>query len=111
MISIFAVSCANVNPQVYKDISKDYNITPTMQPIQVGEKAYEQAKEQARIQEIQHKLYLLNELISESSDSTFVNTLITKYIKLADELPDVEKTGAYFALAMSKSNYTENSKK
>lgn len=111
LISILVVSCANVNPQIQKSISEDYNTTPTMQPIQVGEKVYEQVTEQARIQEIQHKLYLLNELISESSDSTFVNTLIAKYIKLADELPDVEKNGAYFALAMSKSNYIKNSKK
>lgn len=111
LISILVVSCANVNPKVYKDISEDYNVTPTMQPIQVGEETYLKAKEQAHIQEIQHKLYLLNELISESSDSIFVNTLIAKYIKLADELPDVEKNGAYFALAMSKSNYIKNSKK
>lgn len=106
LISILVVSCANVNPQVYKDISKDYDTTPTMRS--VGEKAYEQAKEQAHIQ---HQLYLLNELISESSDSTFVNTLIAKYIKLADELPDVERNGAYFTLAMSKSNHIKNSKK
>ena len=111
LINILVVSCANVNPKVYKDISKDYSVTPTMQPIQVGEKVYEQAKEQARIQEIQHQLYLLNELISESSDSIFVNALIAKYIKLVDELPDIEKNGAYFALAMSKSNYIKNSKK
>ena len=111
LISILVVSCANVNPQIQKSISKDYNTTPTMQPVQVGEETYLKVKEQAHIQEIQHKLYLLNELISESSDSTFVNTLIAKYIKLADELPDVEKTGAYFALAMSKSIYIENSKK
>ena len=99
------------------DVTDKYLVLPEEMQTLTGEiseeaeKAYEQAKEQARIQEIQHKLYLLNELISESSDSTFVNTLITKYIKLADKLPDVEKTGAYFALAMSKSNYTENSKK
>lgn len=111
MISILVVSCANVNPKVYKDISEDYNTTPTMQSIQVGEETYLKVKEQARIQEIQHKLRLLNELISESSDSTFINTLIAKYIKLVDELPDVEKNGAYFALTMSKSNYIKNSKK
>ena len=111
LISILVVSCANVNPKVYKQISEDYNTTPTMQPIQVGEETYLKVKEQARVQEIQHQLYLLNELISESSDSTSVNTLIAKYIKLADKLPDVEKTCVYFALAMSKSNYIENSKK
>ena len=111
LISILVVSCANVNPQIQKSISEDYNTTPIMQPIQVGEKTYKQITKQAHVQEIQHKLRFLNELISESSDSIFVNALITKYIKLTDELPDVEKTGAYFALAMSKSNYIKNSKK
>lgn len=104
LISILVVSCANINPKVYKDISEDYNTTPTMQPIQVGEKVYEQAREQARIQEIQHQLFLLNELISEVQDTTFTNQLIDKYIKLADSLPTAEQTGAYIALAISKTN-------
>ena len=101
LISILVVSCANVNPKVYKDISKDYNTTPTMQPIQVGEETYEQIREQARIQEIQHQLFLLNELISEVQDTIFINHLIDKYTKLADSLPPVEQVGAYLALTIA----------
>lgn len=101
LISILVVSCANVNPKVYKDISEDYNTTPTMQPIQVGEETYEQVREQARIQEIQHQLFLLNELISEVQDTTFTNHLIDKYTKLADSLPPAEQVGAYLALTIA----------
>lgn len=104
LIGMFAISCANVNPKVYKDISEDYNTTPTIQPIQVGEEVYLKAKEQARIQEIQYQLFLLNELISESQDTTFTNQLINKYIKLADSLPSTEKVGAYLALTITKQN-------
>lgn len=99
LISLLVVSCTNVNPKVYKDISEDYNTTPTMQPIQVGD---EQAKEQTRIQEVQHQLFLLNELISESQDTTFTNQLICKYIKLVDSLPPAEQVGAYLALTIAK---------
>lgn len=102
LISLFVVSCANVNPKTYKDISEDYNTTSTMQPVQVGEETYKQTKEQARIQEIQHQLFLLNELISESQDTTFTNQLICKYIKLADSLPPAEQVGAYLALTIAK---------
>lgn len=104
LISILVVSCANVNPKVYKNISEDYNVTPTMQPIQVGEETYLKAKEQAHIQEIQHQLLLLNELISESQDTTFTNQLIDKYTKLADSLPPAEQVGAYLALTIAKQN-------
>lgn len=104
LIGMFAVSCANVNPKVYKDISEDYNITPAMQPVQVGEEVYLKVKEQARIQEIQYQLFLLNELISESQDTTFINQLIDKYTKLADSLPPTEQVGAYLALTIAKQN-------
>lgn len=104
LISILVVSCANVNPNVYKDISEDYNATPTMQSVQIGEEVYLKAKEQARIQEIQHQLFLLNELISESQDTTFTNQLINKYTKLAGSLPPAEQVGAYLALTIAKQN-------
>lgn len=75
-----------------------------MQSVQVEEEVYLKVKEQARIQEIQYQLFLLNELISESQDTTFINQLIDKYTKLADSLPSTEQVGAYLALTIAKQN-------
>lgn len=112
LVAVSSCSCGPpaVNLSTQQQISKEYNVTPNitgnnpMQPIQVGEEVYLNAQEQARIQKIQAKLRLLNVLISETQDSTELAFYINKYIELADSLPPTEQTGAYIALAISKTN-------
>lgn len=110
LVAVSSCSCGPpaVNLPVQQQISKEYNVTPNitgnnpMQPVQVVEEVYLNAKEQAHIQKIQAKLRLLNTLISETQDSTELTFYINKYIELADSLPAAEQTGAYIALAISK---------
>ena len=108
LVAVSSCSCGTptVNLPVQKTISKEYQVSPDikMQPVEVGEEVYLNAKEQLRIQNIQAKLQLLNELISDAQDSTELAFYINKYTELADSLPAAEQTGAYIALAISKTN-------
>lgn len=108
LVAVSSCSCGppRINTSTQQQISHDYNVTPDtkMQSISVGEEVYLQAKEQQHIQKIQAKLRLLNTLISETQDSTELTSYINKYIELADSLPAAEQTGAYIALAISKTN-------
>lgn len=112
LVTVSSCSCGPPAVPVQQQISKEYNVTPDikMQSISVGEEIYLQAQEQLRIQKIQAKLRLLNELISETLDSTELAVYVNKYIKLADSLPAAEQTGAYIALAISKTNRNTTNK-
>lgn len=108
LVAVSSCSCGppRINTPTQQQISHDYNVTPDikMQPISIGEEVYLQAQEQLKIQKIQAKLQLLNELINETSDSTELAFYINEYTKLVDSLPVAEQTGAYIALIISKSN-------
>lgn len=108
LVAVSSCSCGppRINTPTQQQISHDYNVTPDikMQPISIGEEVYLQAQEHLKIQKIQAKLRLLNELIGETQDSTELVFYINKYTELADSLPAAEQTGAYIALAISKSN-------
>ena len=107
-VAVSSCSCGppTINLPTQQTISKEYNVTPDikMQSVEVGEEVYLQTEEQQRIQKIQAKLQLLNDLINETTDSTELAIYINKYTELADSLPAAEQTEAYIALAISKTN-------